>query len=204
MDGTNRRTLRLIDHYPEPQEILEKIEANSWKYLSSKADFYKARDKALAAILYNGELRISEAQRLTLQQFKFKPFRIEAVKLSKAEKYCQKTGLVITRKDLFRKEIRLATKGARGKLSSYIKEYLTLLTDKPQDTRLFNFGNTRTDQIIKNMLGVPPHWLRAYGENELYTLWDYDLIAVANYVQVDPRTLAKYIHRTPEKYLNRE
>jgi hypothetical protein len=53
-------------------------------------------------------------------------------------------------------------------------------------------------------LGIPPHWERAYGENYLYDLWDKDILAVASYVQVDPRTLTKYIHGTHAKYLERE
>lgn len=212
VSGKGRRTLRMIEQYPEPKEILAKIldPATDWPYskdldLTHKSQLYLARDRALAAVLYNGELRISEARRLLKAQFKDKPFRIVAVQLSKAEKHNKKTGLVITRKDLYRKEIRLPTKGYRGQISGLIKQYLDLLIDKEYETvPIFNIGNSRVDQIIKTKLGVPPHWLRAYGENELYGLWDYDLIAVANYVQVDPRTLAKYIHRVPNKYLDRE
>jgi hypothetical protein len=197
----------MIEQYPEPKEILAKIldPATDWPYQSERKDILLSRDRALAAVLYNGELRISEAERLVKSQFKDKPFRIVAVKLSKAEKHNKKTGLVITRKDLYRKEIRLPTKGYRGQISGLIKQYLELLTDEGEaEFPIFDIGNSRVDQIIKAKLGVPPHWLRAYGENELYGLWDYDLIAVANYVQVDPRTLAKYIHRVPTKYLDRE
>jgi hypothetical protein len=206
--GLHRRTLNQIDYYPEPHEILERIldPKTDWPYstsseLQAQTERLLARDKALAATLYNAELRISEAERLIKAQFKFKPFRLIAVKLSKAEKYSKATGKIITRKDLYRKEIRLASKGDRGKISDLIIQYLELLED---EDRLFNLSNSRVDKIIKLKLGVPPHWLRAFGENELYGLWDNDLIAVANHVQVDPRTLAKYIHRTPEKYLNRE
>jgi hypothetical protein len=78
------------------------------------------------------------------------------------------------------------------------------LKDEPAETKLFNFCNARANQIIGRKLGVPPHWLRAFAENELYELWDNDLIAVANYVQVDAGTLAKYIHRVPERYLSRQ
>lgn len=203
-EAAGRRTLSMIDYYPEPKEILEKIlePKTDWPYRSNNAEFYLARDRALAATLYNAELRISEAERLIKSQFKEKPFRIIAMKLSKSQKISHTTGKVITRKDLYRKEIRLASKGDRGAISELIKQYLGLLED--DEAKLFNIKNSRVDQIIKAKLGVPPHWLRAFGENELYGLWDNDLIAVANHVQVDPRTLAKYIHRTPEKYLNRE
>lgn len=207
--GLNRRTLAQIDYYPEPREIYEKIidPETDWPYstsaqLQGQTTRLLARDKALAAVLYNAELRISEAERLTKKQFKTKPLRIIAVKLSKAEKHSKITGKIITRKDLYRKEIRLATKGYRGKITELILQYLNLVEN--EEKLLFCIGNSRVDQIIKRKLGVPPHWLRAFGENELYQLWDNDLIAVAHHVQVDPRTLAKYIHRTPEKYLNRE
>ena len=222
----NRRTLRMIDQYPEPKELYERIInlETDWKYstlpqFSERTTRLITRDKALPAVLYNAELRISEVERLTKQQFKQNPFRIVAMKLSKSEKRMRTMrdvngnliaipethkdyGRIITRKDLYRKEIRLPTKGYRGKISLLIQEYLDLIED--EDALLFNLQNHRIDQIVKNKLGVPPHWLRAYGENELYSLWDNDLMAVAKHVQVDPRTLALYVHGTPEKYLNRE
>jgi len=36
-------------------------------------------------------------------------------------------------------------------------------------SRLLN-NRPRIDQIIKCMLGIPPHWERAYGENYLYEI----------------------------------
>ena len=215
LTGLGRRTLRLITEYPTPQELAAKIQAieNAWPYQDEKRKyFFVTRDKALASILYIACLRISEARRLVIGQFKGSesardPFRLVAIKLSKAEKRDSKTGKIITRKDLYRKEFRFPRKGQRAFFTRNITDYLTLLTENQKnndETRLFNLTNGRIDQIIKNMLGVPPHWLRAYGENYLYGLWDNDLIAVANYVQVDPRTLSLYIHRTPEKYLKRE
>jgi hypothetical protein len=226
LNGFGRRTLRMIDQYPEPKELYEKIidPKTDWNYstaaqLSNQTAKLLARDKALAATLYNAELRISEAERLTKNQFKQNPFRIVAMKLSKSEKRMRTMrdnngelisipeghkdyGRIITRKDLYRKEIRLPTKGYRGKLSLLIQEYLDLI--ESEESLLFNIGNSRVDQIIKNKLGVPPHWLRAYGENLIYHLWDNDLLSAAKHVQVDPRTFALYVHGTPEKYLNRE
>ena len=74
------------------------------------------------------------------------------------------------------------------------------------DNRLLPFSekSSRIDQMVKRILGIPPHWERAYGENYLYDLWDKDILAVASYVQVDPRTLIKYVHGTHAKYLDRE
>ena len=210
MDGSNRRTLRFISEYPTPEELLNKIQNNFWPYKDQdRKDLLDARDKALAALLYLAAIRVSEARRLTLDQFKDKPFRIVGLELSKSQKINRKTGKVITRKDLYRKEIMLPHKGARGQLTGLIKTYITLLTDKPtftlkKPTYLFKISTSRMEQIIGQLIGIPPHWLRAYGENYLYELWDNDLIAVSNYVQVDPATLQKYIHRTPKKYLKRE
>jgi len=41
---------------------------------------------------------------------------------------------------------------------------------------------------------------RALGENFLYDAWDHDILAVSDYVKVNPRTLEKYIRRSYEKY----
>jgi hypothetical protein len=199
----DRRVLANISHYPEPKEIYESINNTKFSY---KDNPYKpnqkalliARDKAFVALLFLGQLRISEAERLTVEQFK--EAKLQSMKLSKAERFSKKTGKRIVRKHLYRPEIFIPTKGEAGKLGSLIENYLTFLA--PKD-RLFNFKNARAEQIIKNVLGIPPHWLRAYGENYLYELFDNDIIAVANYVQVDPGTLSKYIHRTPEKYLKK-
>jgi hypothetical protein len=75
-------------------------------------------------------------------------------------------------------------------------DYLRLL--EPED-KLFNFGRTRALQITHSILGTPCHWLRAYGEDYLYENWDHDILAVADYVKVDPRTLQEYIRERYEK-----
>lgn len=201
VDGTNRRVLADIDKYPSSEELLEKIMVYKGHYKVSQ-DFFVARDRALAAILYLGQLRKSEAHRLDKSQFKEDPFRLVAVKLSKAKKHNRKTGEIITRKDAYRKEIAIPLTGVLGQLGKLVQEYLAFLGEKD---RLFPFSDKagRDNQILKEMLNVPPHWERAYGENMLYELFENDLIAVATYVQVDPRTLSKYIHRTPEKYLKK-
>ncbi len=199
--GENRRVLDDIDKYPSPKEIFEAIEAYQGHY-KTRQDFYVARDRALAAILYIAQLRKSEAHRLTKEQFKYEPFRIVSVKLSKAERRNRKTGEIVMRKKQYRTEILIPTKGELGKIGNFVLKYLPFLSEKD---RLFPFSDKagRANQIIKEILGVPPHWERAFGENLLYEIFDNDLIAVANYVQVDPRTLSKYIHRTPEKYLKK-
>jgi hypothetical protein len=88
-------------------------------------------------------------------------------------------------------------KGERAALTQIVADYLQLL--KPED-ELFNFGRTRALQITHSILGIPCHWLRAYGEDYLYENWDHDILAVADYVKVDPRTLQEYIRERYEKY----
>lgn len=202
VDGTNRRVLADIEEYPTPEKLYKKIIDYQGNYKTNQT-FYTKRDRALASIFYIAQLRKSEAHRITKSQFEYDPFRIVAVELSKAEKRNSKTGEIITRKDAFRKEILIPLNGKLGVFGNLIEEYLQLL--KNDDQRLFPFSDKagRDNQILKEMLGCPPHWERAFGENLLYELFDYDLIAVANYVQVDPRTLSKYIHRTPKRYLKK-
>jgi len=202
VDGTNRRVLADIEEYPTPEKLYERIIQYEGSY-KTNTYFYVTRDRALASIFYIAQLRKSEAHRITKSQFEHNPFRIVAVELSKAEKRSSKTGEIIIRKDAYRKEILIPLNGKLGMFGKLIEDYLNLL--KNEDQRLFPFSDKagRDNQILKEMLGCPPHWERAFGENLLYELFDYDLIAVANYVQVDPRTLSKYIHRTPKRYLKK-
>jgi integrase len=209
-NAENRRVLAKIERYPGPKEIYESIISHKYPYQTNtetskaKAILLEARDNALAALLFIGAIRISEIERITKQQFsdlEKNPFKLESLKLSKAEKRDRKTGKIITRKSLYRKEIIIPLTGELGNLGKLIRTYLGFLNEK--DDRLFKIKNARVEQIIKTKLGLPPHWLRAYGENYLYGLWDNDIIAVANYLSVDPRTLSLYIHRTPKKYLKR-
>ena len=69
--GKDRRTLKKIDYYPTPQELYNRVvdPATDWPYRSEQKDRLLTRDKALCAVLYNAELRISEARRLVKEQF---------------------------------------------------------------------------------------------------------------------------------------
>lgn len=205
--GKDRRTLKKIDHYPTPTELYQRCITNHWPYKSDQALTLQNRDNALVAVLYLAGLRVSEASRLTPEQFiqtkqgHRTKLTIIKMQLSKAERFNQKTGKVIVRKNLYRTTIPLPSKGPRVGFTGFLTNYLPLLAS---ETRLFNISTSRMDQIVKKKMGVPPHWLRAFCENYLYELWDNDLIAVANFMQVDASTLHKYIHRVPQKYLNRE
>jgi hypothetical protein len=83
-------------------------------------------------------------------------------------------------------------------MTGIILEYLSYLSD---DERLFPFGRSRAWQMVHSI--SPDFWchlFRALGENFLYDAWDRDMLAVSDYVKVNPRTLEKYIRRSYEKY----
>jgi len=193
-----RRTLKDIEYYPTPVEIYETITTNpGWPY-KRKAEFYITRDRALVCVLYLLAIRVSEALRLRKMQFLFPEdtgiqdrIIVRGIKLSKARR---KEKL---RKELFRQENWLPLTGARAPLTQFIVDYLNLL-EKPDF--LFPFNRTRAWQIVSLLTGSTCHWFRAFGEDFLYSQWNYDLLAVADYVKVDPRTLSQYIRKRYEKY----
>jgi hypothetical protein len=199
--GKNRRTLKQIDRYPSPYELAEKIKFNAWPYKVNR-DYYLARDRALCSLLYLISIRVSEAQKLCKKQFRMTPDKIiiEAIKLSKAERHDKKTGKLLIRKNLYRPEAWVHLEGKRKQLANILLDYLEMLND---NDKLFDIKNRRMHQIVNFYCEVPPHWLRAFGENYLYDAWDKDLMAVASYVSVDPRTLALYIRRAHDKYKDR-
>jgi hypothetical protein len=105
--------------------------------------------------------------------------------------------------------VQLPLSGPREPLSRLILDYVSLLKD---EDRLFPFsleknekgqiaGCKRAWQIIHALLPeFTAHWLRAFGEDFLYGEWNHDLLAVSDYVKVDPRTLQEYIRKRHEKY----
>jgi hypothetical protein len=216
-----RRTLALLPSCPSPQELYEQlITSPGWKYKSSMHDDYGPRDRCLVAILYVAELRVSEAIRLVKDQFERKPkdhcVLVKNILLSKRKK--GKTAY---------REARLPLKGERACFTKLIMDYVETL--KPEQ-RLFPFslnqhiytlkktyttrngetkpfksfqmaGANRAWNIVKAYYpDLTEHWLRAFGENYLYDHMDHDIMAVASEVQVDARTLQKYIKRQHEKY----
>lgn len=189
--GLGRRTLKLLDYYPTPQELYNKIvKSSGWPYKTQKL-FYLSRDRALCSLLYLLGLRVSEALRLERSQFvKMEDHvLVRAIKLSK-----RKEG-----KEAYRQEGFLDLKGERKELSFLVVDYLDLLKKKEKD-KLFSFGTCRAFQIVSLMLGIPCHWLRAYCENYLYDVWEKDMIAVADYLKIHPRTLPLYIRKSYTKY----
>jgi len=193
MGKTKRRTLKYIQYYPSPQELYKKIvESSGWPY-KTDADFYHTRDRALVALTYLLGGRISEVLRLRKNQFIEQKDRVvvRGIKLSKS-RYKNRP-----RRVQYREEAFLPLKGERVVFTQLVLDYLKLIGE---GARLFEFGRVRAWQIINAILGVPCHWLRAYCENYLYDHWGRDILAVSDYVKVDPRTLQLYIRRSYRKY----
>lgn len=191
-DRKGRRTLSDIKRYPSPREILDTIRLSpGWSYKES-IEHYLKRDRALVSVIYLLALRISEALRLTKNQFRKETDKIVVggIRLSKPRKKGK------PRKHEYR-EGWLPLEGPREEFTTYITEYLELLGE---NDKLFPFGRGRAWQIVTALTGQPCHFERAYGEDYLYEEWDHDILAVADYVKVEPRTLQEYIRKRYEKY----
>jgi integrase len=194
--GKDRRTLKKIKKYPRPRELYDKIVyGKGWDYSSDDKDYFLKRDRALVALLYLLALRISEALRLCKSQFATEKNRIvvSGIELSKTKIKGK------PRKDQYRQEAFLPLSGNRAMLTQLVTDYLRVAkTDK-----LFINDTSQAYKYVVALIGEPCHWLRAYGENYLYDNWEHDLLAVADYVKVDPRTLTEYIRRAYKKYTDK-
>jgi integrase len=202
---------------PSPYEIYHELRnSEGWPY-KTDIEYYHIRDRALVSLLYVGELRISEAIGLKLSQFEigYKEVFIKDIQLSK-----RKPGKVAYR------NAHLTLTGERAKFTKLILDYLNLLRVRNQE-RLFPFslekatyivkghldkkgnqiksvrmkGTHRAWEVVKAMLpNLTAHWLRAFGEDYLYAAWNKDTYAIAEEVQVDPRTLDKYLKKRSGRY----
>ena len=192
-----RRTLAMIQYTPSPREIYEDIMSSpGWPYKENR-EFYLKRDRAFVAILYLLGLRVSEALRLEREQFIFpdeeggRPDAIvvRAIKLSKRRRRGQR------RKVQYRDGY-LPLQGERAPLTQLVVEYLKLVPEG----RLFPFSRQRAWQIVTAMTPYTCHWFRAFCEDYLYERWRYDIMAVADYIKVDVRTLQEYIRKRYARY----
>jgi len=203
---SKRRVLAQIEYYPTPQQILKMlVNREGWPYKTeSKRSFYHTRDRALCSLLYLGCLRVSEAIRIRKSQFETKDSHIliQAIELSKTKVKDK------PRRVQFR-NARLPLSGERQPLTRLILNHLEVLED---NDRLFPWslkrnrwnqivGTRRAWQICNHLLPeFTEHWLRAFGEDYLYDAWDHDILAVSDYVKIDPRTLQEYLRKRHEKY----
>lgn len=192
-NGLNRKTLRKIPYYPDPKELYSKLtKSPGWPYKTHQ-ESYLRRDLALASVTYLIGGRISEILRLKKNQFIDRDSYIEVrmVELSKSRRLGKQ------RKDQYR-EGRLPKKGERKPLTELVLDYIE---DMDEEKRLFKFKPQRAWQIVTALLPeYTIHWLRAFCEDYLYGEWNNDLLAVADYVKVDARTLQEYIRRRYQKY----
>lgn len=223
--GLNRRTLNDISHYPEPEEIYDALMSPpTGKYAytvdyKTRRDFYYTRDTSLPAILYLLALRISEALRLNRSQF-IMPYEdggredsiiVRGIYLSK-RRYKNKPRLTQYRDDAY-----LPLNGRRRKLTMLVVKYLQLM-DRDAEIRreqgkrkrkhfgdLYKFRRSRAYQITEARTGATNHWFRGFGEVWLYVeQFDYDLLALSDYLQVDQRTLSEYIRLGHRRHIKKK
>ena len=187
-----------------------------WKFKYWGSRLRSAR--ALVSLLYCGELRVSEALRLVKSQFSKEKdcIKIKNVLLSKRHPGA-----------LEYREVRLPLKGERSPFTELITTYLDQIA--PED-RLFPWslevrkyhtkkfyktrkgetkerlshkmiGTSRAWWTVKSLLpDYTEHWLRLFGESYLYRVRDHDILAVADEVKVDARTLQGYLRSEHEKW----
>jgi hypothetical protein len=220
--GKRRKTLGQINYVPEPSELYKKlIDSPGWQYKTQdleELDFFAKRDRALASILYLGDLRIIEALPLTEGNFEDK------------KKYIWVKNIVVGKKREGRivfREAKLPLSGPRKPFTDLIIQYLEKLEP---NQRLFPWslkrvkvplnstytlkdgtvkqrfkvtlvGTTRAWQIVNALLpDYTQHWLRAFGYNFDYDNFNFDIMAVTDKTKADPRSLQPYLRRRYEKY----
>jgi hypothetical protein len=214
-----RKTLLQIKYYPRPQELYEQlIKAKGWPYKTEQARFLM-RDRALCALLYLGDFRISEVLPLRKSNFKIEKNHVLVfgVQVGKRKK-----------EQIIYREAKLPLEGIRAPFTKLILDYLEHLKE---DDRLFPWslkerifvikkhpyrlkdgtekerlsvqivGTKRAWQIVNALLpDITQHWLRAFGYNWDYDHMDHDLLAVSDKTKADPRSLQPYLRRRYEKY----
>lgn len=171
-------------------------EEEGWNYKAMR-EYFQLRDRALVCVLYLCALRVSEALRLTKSQFRVEEekgrVKVVGILLSKKKEHS-----IVKYREAWLPLSSGSLLTGRQKMTEIVLEDLNGLDD---EERLFPFGRSRAWQIVHSI--SPEFWchlFRALGENFLYDAWDHDMLAVSDYVKVNPRTLEKYIRRSYEKY----
>jgi integrase len=204
---TERKTLSTIDKVPSPKELYSELTtAEGWPYKINQ-EFYLARDRALVSLMYLLACRVSEAIQLKRSQFKQvnNHLAVESIILSK-----RKPGKIKYREGM------LPLKGVRAVFTLLVIHYFDLLKiENPNQDRLFTFslerkqygnsvrlvGTRRAWEVMKALLpNITDHWLRAFGDDYLYDIWDHDIMAVSDYTKQDARTLQLYLRKRYKKY----
>jgi hypothetical protein len=199
-------------------ELYERLQnSKGWPYKTNQ-DFYQARDRALASLLYLGDFRIVEVLPLKKSNFKIEKdyILVYAVKVGKRKK----------NKTIYREAMLPLKNGERIVFTQLILNYLDLLVP---EQRLFNWslevkqfkvgtyllkdgtekprmsvqmvGTKRAWQIVNALLPeITQHWLRAFGYNWDYDHMDHDILAVSDKTKADPRSIQPYLRRRYQKY----
>lgn len=170
--GKGRRTLAKVGLTPTPKELYNKlIESEGWPYKTNK-EFFLIRDRALVSLIYNGELRISEALRIQLGQISETKTAIviENVQLSKVR--LKNKGGVIFGSNARTRIVQLPKKGERACFTKLFQDYIELLKEKNTVSTDFIFpwsqkknrkivgiytwrdGKTTTPRISAQMVGT--------------------------------------------------
>jgi len=215
MGRGKRRTLAMIQHYPTPEEIYEKLSTRKGWFYKTNKPFYLCRDRSLPAILYLGDFRISEVLPLTPENFEQKPTYLWV-----------KDVIVSKKKHVEYREAKLPMQGSRRFLTELIIDYLKMLEPKQRlypwslEKKIYKVGTytvksgetkdrlsvqivgtRRAWQIVTALLPeYTSHWLRAFGYNFDYDHMEHDILAVSDKTKADPRSLQPYLRRRYEKY----
>ena len=205
--GFDHRTIADIPFIPKPLAVYQTItKSEGWPYKYDKEQ-YLIRDRALVSTVYTGCLRISEVVMpprkseskagIKKEQLKFSAqdgaYYFEGVKLVK-EKITRK-GIKVPRKDTHREQVFLPAEGER---KAFTERILRWVKEVPDGGYLFPFGRVRAWQITRALTGQWNHYFRMIGENYLYPAWQKDVMALASYLKVHPRTLMYYLRGTWE------
>ena len=206
MKGANgrkkvRRTLKDVKVYLSAKEVYALITSKSCDYKTDETrDLYRKRDRALMAIDFVGAFRNNEPLLYHTNQKK-KGHRLEVNEqaLRKRNFVESPSGLILQNAKISKRSEKVLRKiGARATIredivfptfdhplrpfTDLVLDYIVLLKD---DDVLFRFGERRHHQIVKEVTGEWPHWLRSQGENWMgHNVFVNDPLSLAKFVGV--------------------
>lgn len=187
-----RRTLRHIERFYEPEEILKLItEGRPWPYKTAK-EFHNTRDQALIAFLYSTACRVNEASKVKLFQFDFKTdpqfVVIREFRISKRKK---KT---LMAEGVPRIDIPLPVVGRfRPFTDLIIKWYYVREKRATKDDKLFPHTTRRSAyKRVEHITGKWCHWFRSQRLSYLVNATRSELITAKMTGIKNPGTLAHY------------
>ena len=162
--GYDRRTLGDIEEYLSAEEIFTLVKTKTWNYKDDETrDLHIARDRALMAIDFVGAFRNNEPLKsLTKENFEDKGnwLVLHRGRISKrSKKLIAKSGAKVTiRTDISFPKFTHPLQP----FTDLVLTYLDMLSSKEY---LFDFKQRRHHQIVREVTGKWPHWLRSMGEN---------------------------------------